>query len=1158
MNNELKGYELKRYYELKEIIDNKDFDQISEYIDYNIIKKTDLLERFKQCILNIETYEEKIQHAYQICLEIMENIDEELLNKFVILEIDEGNYNEDIISFASNKEEIYNYFLKKIKEPKYEINCITNNLKEDEKFINYCLDNKKLSVFNAIGKIDDKYYDRVKQLIDEGYGFCYTEYRAENEKVEALFPKLAENGYIGACTKSCYEKNNKLEQFINTIKNLIDNNKPIYINKYIQIGLYNDQANDILNQILKQKKYQYLELLTNERYSYTDENVRLLIEALKTNPNISKYINHADKRFYNDEVISILDRNNDIYSLKKIILNINKLDNKDNNKYIEIIKRKLLEGNKIIMNYSIYDFIFKYKDYDLIDKFVSNDLNNMFFIFDIINNDNERVSLYDKKLYDTLKKHLNTIYDLNINHLDKFVEKFGYNYLYYIKNENIRNSINLDDENFNKYLNLFNTNNLNLTDIQNIYDSILQHRFKKENISDIDRLSRIKLALTSKEKHIPLDDLKVLANNIDINKIKQLDILNDNEINELNNSPLDFLIRLCNEIINKQNIEKNINIIYNINRLHIKNKREEYRELHNYLDEVNLNYKYDEKSLLDATILDYYKNYDPYMIKQEIKLNNELVEGIENSYVIYGVIRYLLKDNEKLAILYKDFPNLTEDKLRKLIGKVKIILSDNNDIKRLMQQEYYVEKIASNNNIKKTYYPIYDSFKIFKILSEINPYELKDTVFNNVEKEKELKKLLDKYKFIYWQDTFNKALENSNIECDDSTIAAFISKYNEMHEYIAKKKENKEDINLVEILKYASVLSSNSNRYSLLFGKEDYMFLKLNPNPNSSPIIRNNEERLEIAVDNLIKLYEKKEITTPPIDKKIEINGKKININLGNFTNPINLTYGERTGSCMRINGAGKTLYSFCQTNPNAFHIRLTDENNKFISRVSGYRNGNSIFLNELRHSENNNYNDNDVINTIKEVANMIIESTKNSSCPIENVFITNQYAMENNNNLVTIKENIKEGLPNFYFDLNNEAIVLQTTAKEGNYVPINTNKANVPTYLVLRDKVKELTNNKEILESINSYRLLKEIITNNKEYKTTSIISPEQSKNILYMIKGEDFIVYLNSNLEIKKDYIPRNDNRVKIELENSINKIKQIKEEIENERRNGHSRQI
>ena len=188
----------------------------------------------------------------------------------------------------------------------------------------------------------------------------------------------------------------------------------------------------------------------------------------------------------------------------------------------------------------------------------------------------------------------------------------------------------------------------------------------------------------------------------------------------------------------------------------------------------------------------------------------------------------------------------------------------------------------------------------------------------------------------------------------------------------------------------------------------------------------------------------------------------------------------------------------------------------------------------------------------------MIIESTKNSSCPIENVFITNQYAMENNNNLVTIKENIKEGLPNFYFDLNNEAIVLQTTAKEGNYVPINTNKANVPTYLVLRDKVKELTNNKEILESINSYRLLKEIITNNKEYKTTSIISPEQSKNILYMIKGEDFIVYLNSNLEIKKDYIPRNDNRVKIELENSINKIKQIKEEIENERRNGHSRQI
>ena len=44
-------------------------------------------------------------------------------------------------------------------------------------------------------------------------------------------------------------------------------------------------------------------------------------------------------------------------------------------------------------------------------------------------------------------------------------------------------------------------------------------------------------------------------------------------------------------------------------------------------------------------------------------------------------------------------------------------------------------------------------------------------------------------------------------------------------------------------------------------------------------------------------------------------NGKKINIVVGNFSNIINLTYGERTGACMRIGGAGKSLFNFCLTN---------------------------------------------------------------------------------------------------------------------------------------------------------------------------------------------------------------------------------------------------
>ena len=41
---------------------------------------------------------------------------------------------------------------------------------------------------------------------------------------------------------------------------------------------------------------------------------------------------------------------------------------------------------------------------------------------------------------------------------------------------------------------------------------------------------------------------------------------------------------------------------------------------------------------------------------------------------------------------------------------------------------------------------------------------------------------------------------------------------------------------------------------------------------------------------------------------------KNISINCDN-TSAINLTYGERTGACMRIGGAGRTLFDFCLEN---------------------------------------------------------------------------------------------------------------------------------------------------------------------------------------------------------------------------------------------------
>ena len=280
---------------------------------------------------------------------------------------------------------------------------------------------------------------------------------------------------------------------------------------------------------------------------------------------------------------------------------------------------------------------------------------------------------------------------------------------------------------------------------------------------------------------------------------------------------------------------------------------------------------------------------------------------------------------------------------------------------------------------------------------------------------------------------------------------------------------------------------------------------------------------------------------------------KKININLWNFTNPINVTYGERTGACMRIMGVGESLYRFCQENENAFHIRLTDsETGKFISRVSGFRNGNSIFLNELRYSvEPDLYSNEEVIKAIKQVSQMLIDKSKDSSIPIDNIFITHQYAMENDttSKIIEIKENIKEGLPSFYFDLHETGVILATTSKDKDYVPINTNKEGLPKYPVVRDKIREFIDKQQIFNQVNKIHLLNEMITKQDPtiFYNCDLISSEQTESIIYMLSGEDWIACLDKNLNIHTSYIPRGDDKAINELNTAIEILIRKKEEKE-----------
>ena len=220
-------------------------------------------------------------------------------------------------------------------------------------------------------------------------------------------------------------------------------------------------------------------------------------------------------------------------------------------------------------------------------------------------------------------------------------------------------------------------------------------------------------------------------------------------------------------------------------------------------------------------------------------------------------------------------------------------------------------------------------------------------------------------------------------------------------------------------------------------------------------------DRLKQTEMLMKQMYERKYTTVPPMDKNVLLSsGKEMNIVIGNTTNTMNLTYGERTEACLRIGGAFAKLFNFCIENENGFHIRFSNpQTNTFVSRVSGIRNGNTLFLNELRESVDKTYNNEEIIEALKIICRDIIEESKKSNYPIDNVVITSDYALSEhsdeeqdlklNGNKLAVYE-----LPT-NIDLNGTGIILVTSNQDNSLVPYKFDSENIPRYACQRDKIK-------------------------------------------------------------------------------------------------------
>lgn len=314
------------------------------------------------------------------------------------------------------------------------------------------------------------------------------------------------------------------------------------------------------------------------------------------------------------------------------------------------------------------------------------------------------------------------------------------------------------------------------------------------------------------------------------------------------------------------------------------------------------------------------------------------------------------------------------------------------------------------------------------------------------------------------------------------------------------------------MISLSNCYASSSSKYGLLFGDEIFRLISANEGKNKASMVR--YKRLQLGVEHIVGMYNREVVPVPPMDCNIEIsNGKVLNVVVGSTTNMNNLALGEMTNSCMRIGGAFYDFYKECLEGQVGFHIVLSEPNlNKFISRVSGIRNGNTLFLNELRESECDGYSNEDCVIAIRDITKTLVENSKNSDFPIDNVVITSDYAMEEHkdelvNLNLTDRNEALFGLKH-NLDVNGNAIILASSRADGKLSDIILGKDKISYYKPQRDRIVSYDGECAIRRVIQL-----EMINNLLNGVSLDEIEIDLNKDVVMCISGSDWYISSDSN---------------------------------------------
>lgn len=427
---------------------------------------------------------------------------------------------------------------------------------------------------------------------------------------------------------------------------------------------------------------------------------------------------------------------------------------------------------------------------------------------------------------------------------------------------------------------------------------------------------------------------------------------------------------------------------------------------------------FNNHSKLNEIILEPYRYSDYVRYEKAIKLIHRLNSG----YIKYGgveVLNYkdiISFDKEKKCYVYTGI-NFTEsnlkeyneykkkiqifDKIKKdIMMKVKTMEFDgkiDDDLASKLAKElpFTDEYFKFDNEWTLEYFNLWDL--IDSCIDPIRNYELNSLVcddsFSNIYNMMVNNGLM--WLLVFIRNQRNLTLSSHSVDKDN-----VIEIINNMDTITRYAKDFNFDLNdFGEILLAYDISQCASDEALAILGKEIieklYKFTDYTDNEA--------QEIIYMAKELICEMAKRSKSTVP------YVNGKHLNYNYSMYDSQDEtiLLSGINTDSCFRIDGNDNDFLHYCALDKNGFVIKITDDFGNFIARASGFRNGNCVYINQLRtiydEGGNNYYGEydnekNDIIETFKKACQDIVTTSQNNIMEINKidfVFVTQSYALD-------------------------------------------------------------------------------------------------------------------------------------------------------------------